>query len=268
MTFSLLNKLHYETHNQPACCLTFRWWLACALVIFSTLVGLAQEQQQDSTLALVVNTYKQRHVVLGASAWQYSGSYGSSGQPLQAGFFLGFRTNKARYLNTRFELGYGSIAGNNLAFALNDPNVQGPAPSFQTSMLYAQAELNLNLVKTEQWQLYLSAGFGILNFTPRDGSGLPLATVNASRALGELYGTTTTWLPVGIGGMYWVPNGPGIGLQVTLQNPTTAYLDNADRLAPGNDQVISSKLSVFLPLPDAAPKAKKLVSATPRKRSR
>lgn len=227
----------------------------------------AQAQQADTVLTLRPDTaltralWPQRMVAVGGSMWQYSGSY--AGTVPQAGIFLAFKTNKARYINTRFEAGLGQIMGFDRRYANNDPTQAGPAPSFQTSMLYMQAELNLNLIKTSQWLVYASAGIGLLRFDVRDGSGAVLNTLNSSRQLGETYNTTTTWLPLGLGGAYFLPNGLGAGMQLTWQNPATRYLDNTERLAPANDQVLSTKLSLYIPLADPAPRK----ATKPRKRS-
>ncbi len=206
-----------------------------------------------------------RAIVAGFSSWQYSGSYSGS-QPLNAGFFVGFKTNKARYFNTRFELGYGRAQGQSMTFAnLYGNSNQGPSPSFITDIFYGGLDLNLNILKKPSYTLYLTGGIGLMRFDPKDGQGNGLTTINTTRQLGEAYSQSSVWFPLGIGGNYWIPNGPGIGLQVTYQNPGTRYIDNVDKLSPiaVADQLFVTRVSIFIPLPASKPRAPRASPSKP-----
>jgi hypothetical protein len=208
-----------------------------------------------------------RAIVAGFSSWQYSGSYAGS-QPLNAGFFVGFKTNKARYFNTRFELGFGRAQGQSMTFAnLYGNSNQGPSPSFITDIYYGGLDLNLNILKKPSHTLYITGGIGLMRFDPKDGQGNGLATINTTRQLGEAYSQSSVWFPLGIGATYWILNGPGIGLQVTYQNPSTRYIDNVDKLSPNSvaDQLFVTRVSIFIPLPASKPR---LSQGDPKRKSR
>lgn len=199
----------------------------------------------------------ERMFFAGVSSWHYSGSY-QGYTPPGAGMFLGFRTNKKRYLNTRVELGYGRIGGSSSTFGQSFNNIgTGPTPSFQTDLLYAGLDLNLNLIKRQNFTLYLHAGFGLVRFEVKDGTGASLVNQNSTRALGETYSQTATWIPFGIGALYWLNQEIGLGLQASFQNPGTAYFDNVNRLGTAQDQVLSLKGSIYFPLTGTSKEATK-----------
>lgn len=214
-------------------------------VLASGVTAFAQSQQPE------------RMFCAGVSSWHYSGSY-QGYTPPGAGLFIGFRTNKKRYLNSRIELGYGRIGGSSNAFGQSFNNLgTGPTPSFQTDLLYAGLDLNLNLIKRQNFTLYLHAGFGLVRFDVKDGSGAALTNQNSTRALGETYSQTATWIPFGMGMVYWLSQDIGLGLQASFQNPGTQYLDNVNRLGTGQDQVFSLKGSIYFPLAGSAKEATK-----------
>lgn len=193
-----------------------------------------------------------RALFAGFSTWQYSGSYQGPNSP-SAGFFVGFKTNKARYFNTRLEIGYGKAQGQSNNFA-NLYGNNGPTPSFQTDIFYGGLDLNFNCYKSERFTIYLLAGIGVIRFEPRDGTGETLVNLNPTRMQGELYGQSALWVPLGVGINYWVPNGPGLGLQLSYQNPGTAYLDNVNQYANTQDQLLAGKFTIYIPLKASEPR--------------
>ena len=98
--------------------------------------------------------------------------------------------------------------------------------------------------------LYASAGLGIYNYTPKTELGEDLADLLSTRAPDEQYGRVSFMLPVGIGAVYILKNGYGIGAQASFLNTQTDYLDNISLLGRqgGNDNVASFRFFVYAPL--------------------
>jgi len=223
-------------------------------IIFFLLSAVAVCQQPD------------RAIIAGFSSWQYSGSYVGPNAP-SAGFFFGFKTNKARYFNTRLEIGYGKAQGQSNEFAnLYGNNGLGPSSSFQTEIYYGEIDLNFNFYKSKSLTFYVSAGIGILRFEPKDGLGQTLASLNPTRMQGELYSQSALWVPIGVGFNYWIPNGPGLGLQVAFQNPATDYLDNVKQYNSVPDQLLTGKFSIYIPLKGSPVKDKPIKKPGKKKR--
>ena len=96
----------------------------------------------------------------------------------------------------------------------------------------------------------LSAGLALLNFTPRDAQGQPLAEQLASRAPGESFSTGALMLPLGLGLALQHRSGWGLALDYHYALTATPYLDNLDQLGRGTgaDRLHRFTLALLVPL--------------------
>lgn len=208
--------------------------------------GVADSVQKQTGYLLSDHSITQpdRLVLAGVGFWQYTGSYERSipGPSIH----LAIRTNKKRYFNSRIEVGYARISGFSDVFAQNlQQNGTGPTSSFQTDIIYGSLELVLNLIKRSRFSVSLQAGLGLARFIPQDAAGTNLVNQNNTRAQAENYAQTTVLVPVGIGGHYWLTPTFGLACFCGLQNPSSQYLDNVNRLGTRQDQVVATRFSLM-----------------------
>lgn len=194
---------------------------------------------------------KPSYLQLGVSANSYNGELGSYSD-WSAGFQGSIIFNKKKKLNGAFNFGLGSITGEDGNFGSRE-NTNDPAPNtfVNTHFLFLNYDLRFNLVKKQNWGLYLSQGIGFIRFTPEDEFGEGLETQDQTREPGETYRNLAVMLPTSLGAMYFLPNDFGVSLQLGLFNTGTDYIDNISELGEsGNDNILSMRLALLVPLKD------------------
>jgi hypothetical protein len=167
---------------------------------------------------------------------------------------MGFKLNHRTHLNGNVNFSIGNITGQDPYFVNGNPEFTGkdysPSKYFNTSVITANYDLHLNIIKKQNLIVYLSQGIGIIRFNPKDEFGNPLQKQPQTRVPGEVYGNTAIMLPTNLGFIYFFPNRFGAGIQAGFLNTQTDYLDNISLLGPNdrNDNVLQVRFSFYAPL--------------------
>ncbi|MEP2770840.1 MAG: hypothetical protein ABJH05_01740 [Fulvivirga sp.] len=189
----------------------------------------------------------QKWVHTGISMVSYKGDLSEYDQ-YSAAFHVGIQFNKKKRLNGGFNLGFGSVSGENRTFTTTVPD-KTPNRFFKSTYFYANYDLHINLIKKDNYIVYLSQGIGFIRFTPTDQFGEDLLEQNNTRADNETYRNASIMLPTKLGAMYYLPNDFGIGLQAGFYGTMTDYLDNISELGEsGNDNILEYRMSLYVPL--------------------
>ncbi len=162
-------------------------------------------------------------------------------------FHVGVQTYHNKRVNPRFEAFYGLVSGQNSTYSFEN---QSPNKFFQTHLFGISANAQINIFKTNIFNIYISQGLGLAGFLVYDKNGNDLANQTQTRALGEVLPTTTLFLPTSIGGNAFFQNRFGVGLEIGLLNTMTDYIDNIAKLSikDGNDNLMRIKFSFFAPI--------------------
>jgi hypothetical protein len=184
-------------------------------------------------------------VIMQAYRGDLSSSYDNFSGAFQASLIL----NKKEKWNGGFNLTIGTLTGQKLS---GIPVSGSPQPNnfFKTSTISIHYDLRYNFISNDQWKAYLSLGFGLLRFNPKDQSDNNLQDLIDTRASNETYGNVTAMIPTQIGAMYFLRNGFGFNFQIGFMNSLTDYLDNISTLGElsGGDNALQLKFAFLVPL--------------------
>lgn len=167
-------------------------------------------------------------------------------------------TNDApRRIKYAVEAGTGRIAEQ------ADPQfyVSGPSPDIQpntyvsTDFFYGNLSFQFRPIRYHRFQPFLTAGGGVMYYSPKDFRNVGLTDQEYSRLEDEQYSLLAFQLPVGAGFEYKMT--PALSLQLQFQHRflSTDYIDNIGRLGPvkGNDFIQSLQAGVSIaPVPSKA----------------
>ena len=218
--------------------MTMRWLPAIlgVLMLFGGSLQ-AQDGQPEKLLAVgvVIQSYKGD---LSDTYSTYSGSFKAS-----------LLFNKKERWNGGINLMIGNLSGQTLS---GIPSAGSPQPNtfFKTSVVSLHYDLRYNLVSKEKWKAYVSLGFGLMRFNPKDQDDNNLQDLIDTRAANETYGNITGMMPLQVGVMYFLPNGFGVNFQTGFLNTFTDYLDNVSDLGnqSGGDNILQFQFSLLAPL--------------------
>ena len=210
----------------------------------------AQETEDGTllidTMPLIPRPKVAQFLELGVSANAYNGDL-SGYEKWTACYHFAVRFNEAKRWNGRLGASFGFLTGDNrfYKFAGGEPN-----NFFRTPVFTVSYEAHYNIIKKRAFQLYLSAGLGLLQYEPKDEKGNRYHDSFATRAPDETYSTISFMLPVGVGASYILKNGYGVGVQAQLLNIQTDYIDNISQWGKktGSDNIASIRLFVYAPL--------------------
>lgn len=193
-----------------------------------------------------------RLLEMGISANGYRGDLSAKYQGWGPAFQLGLKLNTKKRLNGHFNLGIGTITAQNPAYEFSGSDEQTATPNLfaKTSFLSLNYDLQVNLVKTRHWIVYLSQGAGLIRFQPRDEKKISLQSQFGTRPGEENYNNVTILLPTQAGAIYLFGNGYGVGVQSGWLNPQTDYLDNISQWGNRSkkDNILSLRFSFLAPL--------------------
>lgn len=186
----------------------------------------------------------------GFSMNQYVGDLQSPYAKYTGAFSLGVQLNRNKRLNGSFELSYGHISGQDSDYSFTGDEQASPNRFFSSTLFSAHYNLYLNIIRKENFTLYLSQGLGLLRYMPVDDMGRQLQNRYDTRAPNENYGNSSVMLPTNAGMIYLLPNQWGLGLQAGYLNPLTDYLDNISEWGnrSGYDNVLRLRFAVYVPL--------------------
>lgn len=191
-------------------------------------------------------------LVFGSGPTAYRGDLQSGYEKWSAAFHVGVKLNNKKRLNGNLLLGIGSVNGQNIDYNPPDQGNSTPTPNtfFKTSFVSLHYELHFHIIKKEKFIVFLSQGFGLIRYNPKDQFDEDLLDQPDTRAQNESFNNSTIMLPFSLGASYFLPNQFGVGIQVSLVNPVTDYIDNISDwgVKSGNDNVIQIKLNLYAPL--------------------
>lgn len=186
----------------------------------------------------------------GPSLIKYNGELGSYNNNSGA-IQLGLQFNKQDKLNGALNFGFGSATGDDINFGPEVEISTEPNPNnfFKSNFIFFHYELHYNFLRKENYQVYISQGAGIFRFNPKSDLGEDLQDLTETRFQGETYRNASIMLPTSLGGVYFLPNKYGIGLQLGFYNTMTKYIDNIGELGDNtNDNIFFLKFAVYAPL--------------------
>ncbi|MBX2843935.1 MAG: hypothetical protein KTR26_19340 [Flammeovirgaceae bacterium] len=196
--------------------------------------------------------YREPKVLLdfGFSANAYKGDLNNSYSKWNGFVHLGVKLNRKKRLNSQFEVSFGNLKGQNIFLNGNENNTQKANRFFSTDIFSLNYNLYINIIKKENFSVYLSQGVGFMKFLPKDEEGNDLIQEIETRAQNEDYNTNAFQLPSNLGVIYIFKPGFGLGYQMGLVNPLTDYLDNISQLGEnsGNDNIFRVKFSFYAPI--------------------
>lgn len=194
---------------------------------------------------------------LGLSANSYKGDLQDSYAKLSSGFHFGVRVHGEKRVNAELLLQVGSLTGQNVDFTYttDEPDVT-PNTFFKTRLMSGQFNININIIKKENFRLFFSQGIGLLSFQPENDLGESLNELPDTRLFGESYTTNSLMLPTSLGALYTLKNGFGFAFRLGYLNPQTDFLDNISALGTDdkNDRIFQSSFTFLVPFNLPSPK--------------
>jgi hypothetical protein len=129
------------------------------------------------------------------------------------------------------------------------PAVEGVQPNtfVSTPFFFVDFRLKARFLRARRCVPYLSAGIGMLGYTPKDVNGNNLLDNVSTREEGEIYGSITAGFPLSVGLELRMNRLMALGLEYTFRPTGSDYLDNVGLLGykEGKDKLHSLMLSLY-----------------------
>ena len=180
-------------------------------------------------------------------------SQGGSWERFSAGANLSLQFASDRLLSPQLNAGFGKFIAQDRDIAAVD-GVQ-PNTFVQTTFFCVDLRLKARFLREAPVHPYLSAGVGLVGFTPRDTDGFNLIDNFGSRNAGETFGSMTAGFPLSTGIEMRMSSILHLGLEYTYRPTVSDYLDNIGQLGPrtGKDKLQALLLTLYITFdPDAA----------------
>lgn len=191
-----------------------------------------------------------RYLELGMGGNAYRGDLGESYSSWRSHVHAGLQFRGGSRVNGSINLAIGSLLGESLNYRYTANPAAQPNSFFTSKWFGLHGELQYNVLRKPNYLIYLSQGFGVFRYNPKDDQGQEFLAQVGTRAEDELYNTTTVILPTGLGASYFLPNDMGIDLHSRFYNTQSDYLDNIGAWGnrKGNDKVWALTLSLLIPV--------------------
>jgi hypothetical protein len=210
--------------------------LCILLLLFGT--GLMAQPGQQKPLKVGVG-------LLGAS---YVGDLNADGNALHRfhpGVSISLQFDSEKLIAPQLNTGFARIVSQNRDLQ----PVEGVSPNsfVETPFFFVDFRLRARFLREKSFNPYISAGIGLLGYTPRDENGNNLLDNINTRAEGETYGSITAGFPMSVGAELSLSPLIGLGLEYTYRFTSSDYLDNISQLGTrdGGDRLQSLLLSVY-----------------------
>jgi hypothetical protein len=186
---------------------------------------------------------------LGLSGTSYVGDLNSNGgafDRFSPGACLSLQFDSDRLLSPQLNAGFGKFMAQDRDLAA----VEGVQPNtfVQTPFFFVDLRLKARFLREIALHPYLSAGIGLLGYTPKDADANNLIDNIATRNAGETFGSMTAGLPLSTGLELEISPIMLLGLEYTYRITTSDYLDNVGQLGPrsGKDKLHALVLSLYI----------------------
>ena len=186
---------------------------------------------------------------IGPSIYSYIGDMGTFDKT-GAGLQAGLQFTKKRKLNGAISLGFGQISDDDPSLTNSGlTNIPSPNSFFKTSFFFTSYDVQFNIINNGSFVFFISQGVGFMAFSIEDENGEDLSAQTETRATNEDYRNSHILLPTSIGTRYKLADHVGLGVQISILNTNTDYLDNISSFgSSGNDNVLSMRFSAFFNL--------------------
>lgn len=213
------------------------------------------------TLLLVLSARAQKgpssplRLGVGLLGSTYVGDLNTSGDALSRftpGASLSLQFASQHLLSPQLNVGFGKI----VAQDRDIPAVEGVQPNtfVQTPFFFVDLRLKAKFLREAPVHPYVSAGVGLLGYTPKDMDGNNLIDNYATRNDGETFGSMAASFPLNAGLEVPLNAILMLGLEYTYRATTTDYIDNVGQLGlrNGKDKLQSLLLTLYVTFdPDA-----------------
>ncbi len=211
-------------------------------ILFSAICTVSAQAQLEE---------KKPELALGISTNAYRGDLGSGYNKWTSAFQISYYFKHQRRFHGGIHAGMGTVTGQNVerSFAGLSP-VPTPNRFFSTNFVTVNYGLQFDILSFKHWDFYVSQGFGIIRYNPKDQFDETLQDNFQTRAPNEGYSNVSVILPSYLGITYHFSNGFGFGVQGGFTNTMTDYLDNISQLGKkqGNDNIVSARFYFYAPL--------------------
>jgi hypothetical protein len=191
---------------------------------------------------------KPLRVGIGMSGSTYVGDLNTNGEALYRfypgmGFSLQFAS--PRRVSPQLNTGFGKFVAQNRD--LEPVGSVRPNTFVETRIFFVDFRLKARFMRERAFAPYVSAGIGLLGYTPRDQNGNNLLDNLSTRADGETYGSMTAGFPLSVGAELRMSPFVALGLEYTYRPTTSDYLDNIGLVGArdGKDKLQSLMLSFY-----------------------
>lgn len=184
--------------------------------------------------------------LLGAA---YMGDMNQNGTELYKfypGINSSFEFASHRRLVPQLALGYGKFVAQNRDLGVVDGIRLNTF--VETTFFFGDFRLKYRFRKDRKVIPYLSAGFGILNYTPRDVEGNGLSDNISTRPDGEIYSSLAGTLPLSAGCEFKLSPLLSVSVEATHRRTGSDYLDNIGTLGArkGKDHLNTAAITMHL----------------------
>jgi opacity protein-like surface antigen len=191
---------------------------------------------------------KPLRVGLGLLGATYVGDLNTNGEALHRfypgmGFSLQFVS--PRRISPQLNTGFGKFVAQDRNLA-STGSVE-PNTFVQTPFFYVDFRLKARFLRERTVSPYLSAGIGLLGYTPKDEDEKSLLDNSSTREDGETYGSITAGFPLSVGTELRMSPFVALGLEYTYRLTGSDYLDNIGLVGPraGKDKLQNLMLSFY-----------------------
>ncbi|MFN8395625.1 MAG: hypothetical protein U0176_13375 [Bacteroidia bacterium] len=186
---------------------------------------------------------------LGLFGGTYVGDLNSNGGSLEKfnpGAALSLQFASKKLLGPQLNAGFGKLVAQDRTLEAVD-GVQ-PNTFVQTPFFFVDLRLKARFLLEAPVHPHISAGVGMLGYTPKDGDGHNLIDNFATRKEGETYGSISASFPLSAGLELQLHPILMLGLEYTYRPTTTDYIDNIGQvgLRSGKDKVQSLLLTLYV----------------------
>ena len=196
---------------------------------------------------------KQLKIGFGMHAISYRGDLSDPNIPIQRyypGANMSIQLEGPKRLKLQLNTGFGKFAEQyDDVIPSTNPEVR-PNTFVETSFYYSDLRLKYRFAIKPWFQPYLTAGAGILVFSPKDENGRFLQDALFTREQGEDYSTAIPQIPFGLGVQSRINRTISFSLAYVYRLTPSDYLDNIGNLGtrPGNDALHGLQLSMYITL--------------------
>lgn len=201
------------------------------------------------------------------SGISYTGDYSEGASSLSRvypGANFSIQSSNPRPLKLQLNAGFGKFAEQ---YDTDSPNIPPGVeiPTFiETSFIYGDLRLRYHFFNNKNFQPYLSAGAGIMFFSPKDQDGKRLVRRTSTRLEGEDFNDIIPELPLSAGFYFHMTQQVWMDISYTYRYTPTDYLDNLGLAGENNgfDVLHSINLGLHITL-GPKPEVSQAVSESP-----